>query len=496
MNPKIRKIWLLGLLKKIQNYLGRQIEKIESRNLQPAMSFRPGFWQKEIRPPQTLSFILGAVLCLPFIYSPFQYSWFNIFIGALIIGLIWLVGIILLKFISPAVLTDREQVLLVNFLLVLAAILNALKQQYGYNLGLIALPTVTFLSVILLGPPPAISITIIAAIILSLASLNYLSEILPQILLALWLIRLGDRVRHRQEIVRIGFLLAAGYFLILSLLQLLYQSWQPADFLHLIIQSLVNGFLVALVVLTLTPYLEIFFSRLTDIKLLELADFNQPLLRRLMLEAPGTYHHSLLVASLAESAARSIGARDLLARVGAYYHDIGKLTKPEYFIENQSGDNPHAQVNPEISTTVITAHIREGVKLAQQYKLPSPLIDFIQQHHGTSLIRYFYHRALESEGNISEEKYRYSGPRPTTRETAIVLLADSIEAASRTLPETNASQLKNLVEDIINNKFIDGQLADSPLTLNDIKKIARAFMEVLAGIFHTRIDYEEKPPAD
>lgn len=487
MTPRFRSYWFLNLLKKIQAYLNQQIEKIEART-QPSEHF----WQKEIRPPVLASFIFGGLLVLPFIYNPLEYNWSSIFIGALIIGVILFSGKILFQIICPDVLSDREEVLLINFLLVLAVILNNLKQYYGYNLSLIALPTISFLGVILIGQVATFVTTTIAAILLSLCSLNFLSEVFPQILLSIWIIHLGSHIRHRQQIVRISFLLALGYFCVFTLFQLLYPGLELKTLLRLLIQSLGDGLLVALLVLALSPYLEIFFSRLTDIKLLELADFNQPLLRRLMLEAPGTYHHSLLVASLAEAAARAIGARELLVRVGAYYHDIGKLLKPEYFIENQNGVNPHSSVNPEMSITVIQAHVREGIKIAQDYKLPPLLINFISQHHGTSLIRYFYHRALETQPEISEEKYRYPGPRPTSRETAIVLLADSIEAASRTLPDTSASQLKTLVEDVINNKFIDGQLSDSLLTLNDIKKIARAFMEVLAGIYHTRIEYEEK----
>ncbi|GAH08487.1 unnamed protein product, partial [marine sediment metagenome] len=220
--------------------------------------------------------------------------------------------------------------------------------------------------------------------------------------------------------------------------------------------------------------LETFFSRITNIKLIELADFHQPVLKRLMSEAPGTYHHCLMVASLAERAAETIDANSLLTRVGAYYHDIGKLIKPEYFVENQASmGNPHETISPSMSGLVVISHVKEGINLARKYDLDKPIINLIQEHHGTSLLHLFYQKALQEKGKaINENEFRYPGPKPRTKESAILMLADSCEAACRTIEEANPGRIEEMVKKIVNNKFIDGQFDDSPITLSDLNKIA------------------------
>ena len=228
---------------------------------------------------------------------------------------------------------------------------------------------------------------------------------------------------------------------------------------------------------------------------MELADFNHPLLQRMTLEAPGTYHHSLVVGNLSDAACQAVGANALLARIGAYYHDIGKLSKPGYFSENQGPDlktSKHDTLSPTMSKLVIMNHVKEGVELAKKYKLNPQLVDFIEQHHGNSLVFYFYRRALENldeNEEINEEGFRYPGPKPKTKEAAIVLLADSVEAASRTLKEPNAGNIEELVHKVINNKFIDGQLDECDLTLKDLEKISAVFVRILSGIYHSRITY-------
>jgi len=257
-----------------------------------------------------------------------------------------------------------------------------------------------------------------------------------------------------------------------------------------------NGVLSSLVVIATLKIFESWFGFLTNFSLLELTDVNQPLLRRLILEAPGTYHHSLVVSNIAEAAADSIGANSMLARVGSYYHDIGKLNKPEYFTENQLlGRNKHDDIEPSMSRLVVQNHVKEGIDLAKRHKI-SPLIqDFIVQHHGTSLMFYFYQKALEEnreDTGVPEENYRYPGPKPQTRETAIVLLADSAEAATRSLDEPNPVKIEEVVRKIINNKFIDGQLDECNLTLKEIEQIAKSFTRVLCAMYHGRIKYPEK----
>jgi putative nucleotidyltransferase with HDIG domain len=250
-----------------------------------------------------------------------------------------------------------------------------------------------------------------------------------------------------------------------------------------------------IVVAGVLPIFEYLFRLTTDISLLELSDLNHPLLKEMIIKAPGTYHHSLIVGNLAETAAEAIGANSLLARLGSYFHDIGKLEKAEYFSENQTyTGSKHDNLSPTLSGLVITNHVRYGLELAKRYRLNDDIRDFIIQHHGTSLVFYFYQRALEriEEGEIKEEKFRYPGPKPQTKETAIVLLADSVEAASRTLANPTPSRLKSLVRRVINNKFIDGQLDECELTLKDLERIADTFTHVLIGIYHTRVEYSKK----
>ena len=256
----------------------------------------------------------------------------------------------------------------------------------------------------------------------------------------------------------------------------------------------VNGILSAILMIGALPYLETAFSITSMIKLLELSNPNHYLLKRELLEAPGTYHHSLMVGNLAEASAEAIGANPLLVRVGSYYHDIGKIKRPEYFVENQRGlENPHEKIAPALSALIITSHVKEGVELAREAHLPQVIIDFIEQHHGTSLAKYFYSRALEEdeEGKISEDSFRYEGPKPQSKEVALVMLADSVEAAVRSLKEPTAEKIENMVDKIIKDKLNDGQLELCDLTFKDLHIISESFCNVLEGIYHKRIEYPE-----
>ncbi len=300
-----------------------------------------------------------------------------------------------------------------------------------------------------------------------------------------------------------GQLIGAGLYV--SIIQVMcivlqYPQWDflltKNFFLNYLRPLMINGILSSFVVIATLKIFEYIFGVLTNFSLLELTDFNQPLLKRLIMEAPGTYHHSLIVSNLAESAADAIGANGLLARVGGYYHDVGKIVKPEYFTENQMhGGNKHDHIEPSMSRLVIMNHVKEGIELAQKYKLNPKIIDFIPQHHGTSLMHFFYQRALEEASDpssVREEHFRYPGPKPQTREAAILLLADSSEGATRALEETNPQNIEETVRKVINNKFIDGQLDECNLTLKEIERIALTFVRVLSAMYHTRVKYPEK----
>jgi len=258
--------------------------------------------------------------------------------------------------------------------------------------------------------------------------------------------------------------------------------------------SLINGVAVASMVSILLPMIESAFKMTSDIRLVELLDLNQPLLRNLLLQAPGTYHHSIIVGNLAEAAAETVGANPLLARVSAYYHDIGKAKMPDYFIENQqSAPNRHEKLATTMSSLIISSHVKEGVEMARSHKLPEPIIDIIREHHGTSLMTYFHEKAksLHEPGTppVSEADYRYPGPKPQTRVSAVIMLADAVEAASRVLTDPTPARITALVDKITNKIFLDGQLDDCELTLKDLQKIKEHFTYILTSIFHRRIDY-------
>ncbi|OQY23197.1 MAG: phosphohydrolase [Desulfobacteraceae bacterium 4572_35.2] len=258
--------------------------------------------------------------------------------------------------------------------------------------------------------------------------------------------------------------------------------------------AFVSGFGCAVMVNGTIPMIESLFKYTTDFKLLELANMNTPILRELMIQAPGTYHHSIIVGNLVENAAESIGANPLLARVAAYYHDIGKIKKPLYFAENMRlAENRHDKLAPSMSALILISHVKDGVEIAREHKLGKNLIDIIHQHHGTSLIKFFYDKAQQrdKEAQVKEQDYRYPGPKPQTREAALIMLADAVEAAGRTLSEPTPARIQGMVQKIINKIFIDGQLDECELTLKDLHEIAKSFNRILSGIFHHRVEYPE-----
>jgi len=257
--------------------------------------------------------------------------------------------------------------------------------------------------------------------------------------------------------------------------------------------GLFNGLLSAILTIGSLPFLESAFGVVSSIKLAELANPQQPLLKRLLIEAPGTYHHSLIVANLAEAAALQVGADTLRTRVGAYYHDVGKVERPYFFIENQlMAENPHDDYSPHLSALIITSHVKDGVKLARQYKLPQVIVDIIREHHGTSVVQYFYNKAQKADHDTKEDDFCYEGPRPRSKEAAIVMLADVVEAAVRAMTAPTPLKIEQRVRSLLRDKLHAGQLDASELTLRDIDKIGAAFISHLTGIFHRRIEYPEQ----
>jgi putative nucleotidyltransferase with HDIG domain len=310
-------------------------------------------------------------------------------------------------------------------------------------------------------------------------------------------------IRTRTRLVEVGAMAGATYLAMTLATQLhAEQSWRfiAFDAGEAFLCGTLAGFLVG----GLLPVVERAFAIVTDVSLLELGDGSHPLMQELVRRAPGTYTHSMTVATLAEPAAEAIGANPLLARVGSYFHDVGKMLKPHYFIENQTGENRHDALEPALSTLIIIGHAKDGVALAEQYGLPRPIIDFIQQHHGTTLVEYFYREALkqqESAGNLParaegsphplEPTFRYPGPKPQTRENGVVMLADSVESASRALSSPTPGSLRKLVHDILMKRLLDGQFEESGLTLTELQVVEESLCKSLIALYHSRIKYPE-----
>ncbi len=302
-----------------------------------------------------------------------------------------------------------------------------------------------------------------------------------------------SKLSQRGDLARAGFYTGAANILVIAAMGLLTDTPVGLVITSSLILGSVNGILSSILTNGAIPYLESAFGITSAVKLLELSNPGNPLLRRLQIEAPGTYHHSLLVGNLAESAADAVGGDSLLVRVAAYYHDIGKIKRPYFFIENQMGENPHDKIAPTLSTLILTSHVKDGVEMARENKLPQGITDIIEQHHGTSLCSFFYHKAVENNKNesVNEEEFRYEGPKPQTKEAAIVMLADAVEAAIRSLQNRTPGRVEGLVHKIIRDKLMDGQLDESDLTLKDLDIIANSFIRVLSGIFHSRIEYPD-----
>ena len=313
------------------------------------------------------------------------------------------------------------------------------------------------------------------------------------------MVAVGHKARHTRHVFRAG--LITGFVQVLIVLYLaVIRDWSQQYTWISMLCAFMSGPIASFFSLGTLPILEGFFSRISSLRLLELSDVNHSLLRKMSIEAPGTYHHSMIVATLAYEAASSVGANALLCRVGAYFHDIGKMVKSEYFVENQGTyGNPHDKVSPSLSRLIITSHVKEGIALGKSYKLEKQILDFIPQHHGTSQIEFFYQKALKLEETeeefdkeeVREDAFRYAGPKPQTKEAAIVMLADSVEAASRTLEDPNHQRYEDMVYKIINKKLFDNQLNETPLTLKDLYKIANSFTNTLIALHHNRIPYPE-----
>ena len=438
-------------------------------------------------------FIYLVLVCI-FLYE-FGLS-FKIFVAVnLMLGGIGFFVAYFLKKYAPEVLECDDSIALIGLVLIIFIFITLIIRNSGRGHFIMTpLPAATMLLNIFLGPVVAFMISMILIIIMTLFY-DYNFTVFITLFFMCLVAMYGTRnVMNRKDITKTG--LYIGIFNLITVIVLhCFLSISSNEVFVLFLWAMVNGIGSAIITVGVLPYMESFFSIVTNIKLLELADFTQPILKAMLIDAPGTYHHSIIVGNLAEAAAREINANPLLTRVGAYYHDIGKIGKAEYFIENKSSFtiNKHNELKPSLSSLIITMHVKDGISLAKKMKFPKKLIDIIEQHHGDSLIAYFYNKAKSESGEeeVDEKKYRYQYKKPKSKEAAIVMLADSVEAAMHSERDFSHPNLKTVVHKIVNAKFIDGQLEESEITLYDLHTISNSFVNTLKGIYHNRIAYPE-----
>lgn len=315
------------------------------------------------------------------------------------------------------------------------------------------------------------------------------SWLLVMIAVALVAIYKADNLTSRSDIIKISLFL--GIFqAVVSVSYGFVNQLNLVLLMTIIIFSVFGGLITGVISLGVLPYFENTFDILTNMRLLELSDFSHTLLKQLLVKAPGTFHHSIMVGALAESGAEAINANATFARIASYYHDIGKMKRPEFFVENQKGgENPHNKTKPSLSALILTSHTKDGYIMGKQNKLPKEILDVILEHHGTTLVQFFYYKALENGEKVVESNFRYSGPKPKTKESGIILMADTVEAAVRTLEDKSREGIENFIRYLIRTKIDDNQLSDSALTLGEIEKVIQAFVNTLQGVYHERIKY-------
>ncbi len=346
---------------------------------------------------------------------------------------------------------------------------------------------------LLLDDRVAILLTMVLAVLVGAAASLGLPFMVASMIAGIAGVYTAVRIRRRSQFYRALLFIFLGYVASISAINLI----RGVPILEMAADAgwaALNATLATMITVIVLPVFEMLSGVTTDITLLELSDLNRPLLKRLMIEAPGTYHHSMIVGQLAEAAAEAIGSNALLARVGAYYHDIGKLAKPQYFSENDpASKGRHERLTPTMSCLILGSHVKDGLDLGREEKLPKAILNFVREHHGNTLMAFFYHKALEMDPSIQEQDYRYPGPSPGSKETAIVMLADAAEAASRSLAEPTPNRLRSLVKRIIDSRANEGQLDQCQLTLRELALIRESFVKVLAAVFHGRIPYPALP---
>ena len=418
--------------------------------------------------------------------SRFDYS----LAGAILIILVMLSFLLVLymNYFCKKVLYNRNDLILLSILILITLLFARWVKEYTTLMIPIFLAAI--LVSILLDVKLALIVNLVLTVAISIMTNGEIKFLFMALISGTFSIFLVSKANQRNKLTIAGAIIGLINVLVIVPMNLIYKTgW------NIILKEgaivLINGFLSTVFTIGLLPTLESTFNIITPMRLLELGNPNQPLLKRLLTEAPGTYHHSLMVGNLAEAGAEAIGGNALLARVGAYFHDIGKLKRPSFFTENQMAENPHDKMTPNLSALVITSHVTDGVELAKKHKIPLAITDIILQHHGTTLVAYFYHKAKNAEKGeeVDESKFRYDGKKPRSKEAAVVMLADSVEAAVRSMPDKTEGKIEGLIRKIVKDKLDDGQFDHCELTLKDLDSIAKSFMKVFSGYFHNREEY-------
>ena len=421
----------------------------------------------------------------------------------ILVILCYLILYFYLKFYEKTIFNRKPAILLLGVVMVVILLICKLISLISFNMDaeltaqigyLLPVTAASMVLTVLLDREVAAMCTVVLAVFIGIMMDGSMAFPLMALAGGLTGIITASRLNQRSQFVGASAYITLANLLVVGAWGLIWHQSYSAIGIGMLF-GLINGLLSAILAMGILPYLESAFGITTVIRLLELSNSNHPLLKRLMMEAPGTYNHSILVGNLAEAAADAIGANTLLVRVASYYHDIGKLKRPHFYIENQRpGENPHDKLQPGLSAMIITSHTTDGSKMLREEHFPEEIIDIVEQHHGNSVLKYFYNKAKEQALDPDEVKvadYRYKGRRPQTKEAALVMLADSVQAAVQAINSQDGEQVKDKVFKVINAKMQEGQLADCPLTFKDLEVISQSFLMVLSGMNHQRINYPD-----
>ncbi|MFW6308549.1 MAG: HD family phosphohydrolase, partial [bacterium] len=428
-----------------------------------------------------------------------EHNYYNIFGLLLLVSvLVFVLGYYFRKY-REKIWNNNKQLLflelMVIIILLVARVIDVFEVSYLYYL--VPVGAASILITVLISSEIAVIMTVFISLLVG-AYFDYtFTIVLTGFCSGMVGIFSVSRISQRSDLVKAGFNISAVMLVMVSAFSLVEPGGEWMDLFNPVLMGVLNGLLVAILANGLLPYLENIFDLTSSVKLLELSNASHPLLKRMLVEAPGTYHHSVIVGNLAETAADNIGANSLLTRVAAYYHDIGKLKRPYFFTDNQfGGENPHDDISANLSSLIIKSHVKDGVELAHKYNLPQKVIDIIEQHHGKNLISYFYQEAREENkihGEIEETDFSYEGPKPQSKEAAILMLADIVEAAfrSKQFDKSDHNRIESLVQDLVRDSLNKGHLDESNLTLKELNIIGDSFVRVLTGIYHQRIEYPD-----